>query len=57
VYLDDRVLDLSKEVVITVGGKERYRGRPELQLATLLRSAREREDPEYVFAAEARLGE
>jgi poly(3-hydroxybutyrate) depolymerase len=56
VYLDDRVLDLSREVVITVGGEERYRGRPEVRLATLVRSAEEREDPEYVFAAEARLG-
>jgi hypothetical protein len=50
------VLDLGKEIVITVDGKERYRGIPALRLATLVRSAEEREDPEYVFAAEARMG-
>lgn len=54
VYLDDRVLDLSREIVILVDGKERYRGRPEPRLATLLRSCEEREDPEYGFAFEAR---
>lgn len=56
VYLDDRVLDLSKEVVIALDGKERYRGRPEPRLATLLRSCEEREDPEYAFACEAPVG-
>jgi hypothetical protein len=56
VYLDDRVLDTSKEVVLTVDGKERYRGKPEARLATLLRSCEEREDPEYGFAMEARVG-
>jgi dienelactone hydrolase len=53
VYLDDRVLDLSKEVVIAVDGKERFRGVPKLSLPVLVRSAAEREDPEYAFAAEA----
>ena len=57
VYLDDRVLDLSREVVLTVDGKVRYRGMPELRLGTLLRSCEEREDPEYAFAAEVKVGE
>lgn len=53
VYLDDRLVDMAKEVVVTVDGKERYRGVPVLSLATLVRSAEEREDPEYAFPAEA----
>jgi len=53
VYLDARLVDLSKEVVVTVDGKERFRGVPALSLATLVRAAEEREDPEYAFAAEA----
>lgn len=53
VYLDERLVDLSREVVVTVDGKERFRGVPARSLAVLLRSAEEREDPEYAFAAEA----
>ena len=53
VYLDERLVDMSKEVVVTVDGKERFRGVPRLSLATLVRSAEEREDAEYAFAAEA----
>ena len=56
VYLDERLFDLSREVVLVVEGKERYRGRPEPRLATLLRSCEEREDPGYAFALEARVG-
>jgi pimeloyl-ACP methyl ester carboxylesterase len=57
VYLDDKLLDLSKEVVVTVDGKERWRAKPTRSLATLVRSAQEREDPEYVYAAEASLSQ
>jgi pimeloyl-ACP methyl ester carboxylesterase len=53
VYLDERLVDMTKEVVVSVDGKERFRGRPPLRLATLVESAEEREDPQYVFAAEA----
>lgn len=53
VYLDDRLVDLSKEVVVTVDGKERFRGLPVLSLVTLVRSAEEREDPEYAFPCES----
>jgi dienelactone hydrolase len=53
VYLDERLVDMSKEVVVAVDGKERFRGVPRLSLVTLVRSAEEREDPEYAFAAEA----
>ncbi len=53
VYVDERLVDLSKEVVVTIDGKERSRVKPTLSLATLVRSAEEREDPDYAFAAEA----
>lgn len=56
VYLDERLLDVSREVVVTVDGKVRHRGVPEARLATLLRSCEEREDPGYAFAHEARAG-
>lgn len=55
-YVDERLLDLSKEVLVTVDGKERYRGIPGASLATLVRSAEEREDAEYVFARLAEVG-
>ena len=53
VYLDERLVDLSREVLVTVDGKERFKGVPALSLVTLVRSGEEREDPEYAFAAEA----
>ncbi|MCG3135366.1 MAG: hypothetical protein HMLKMBBP_02992 [Planctomycetes bacterium] len=45
-------LDPTKEVVVTVDGKERARTVPQATLATLLRSAVEREDARYACAAE-----
>ncbi len=56
VYVDDRLVDLTKDVVLTVDGKERFRGRPVLSLATLVDSAAEREDGEYTFAARLKVG-
>jgi len=56
VLLDHEMLDLSQEVVVTLEGQERFRGTPVLRLATLVRSAEEREDPRYAFPAEIRLG-
>lgn len=56
VYLDERLLDPAKDVVLAIDGKERFRGRPEARLATLLRSCEEREDPEYGFAMEVHVG-
>lgn len=49
VYVDDRLVDLDREVVLVVAGEERYRGIPQPSLAELVRTAEEREDPEYVF--------
>ena len=54
-YLDERILDVSREVTVTVDGKVRFRGVPGASLATLVRSAEEREDAEYAFAREARV--
>jgi hypothetical protein len=51
-HLDARLLDPSREVVVTVDGKERWRGIPAPSLAILLRTAEEREDREYAFALE-----
>lgn len=50
--LDERLLDPSREVVVTVDGKERWRGVPPASLGTLLRTAEDREDPEYAVAVE-----
>ena len=52
VLLDDRLADLSKEVVVKVNGKETFRGVPRLSLATMVRSAVERNDADLLFVAE-----
>lgn len=54
--VDERLLDVSREVVVRIDGKERHRAVPALSLATLVRTAAEREDPEYAFAREVRPG-
>ncbi len=54
-HVDGRLVDMAREVVVRVDGVERFRGVPELELATLVRSVEEREDPEYAFAARLRL--
>lgn len=53
-YLDERLVDVGKPVVVTVDGEEKFRGVVPPQLSTLVRSAEEREDPEYVFARRLR---
>jgi len=52
--LDDRLVDLEREVVVRVGGEERWRGVPERTLATLLMTA-DRCDPGLVFEARVRV--
>lgn len=39
VLLDDRLLDLDREVVVRLNGVETYRGRPERELGVILRTA------------------
>jgi len=49
--LDDRLVDLSREVVVREGGEERFRGKVPLTLSTMLLTAVERRDPELIFPA------
>jgi predicted esterase len=50
VYLDDRLLDLSKKVTLEVPGQEPVIvAKPELDLETVLESWRTREDPKLVY--------
>jgi hypothetical protein len=55
-YVDDRMLDMEREIVVVVDGVERCRTLAESSLDTLVQSAEEREDPEYVFLRRLRLG-
>jgi len=48
VLLDERLVDIDKEVVVEVNGSESYRGMPARSLSTMLLTA-ERGDPELVF--------
>jgi pimeloyl-ACP methyl ester carboxylesterase len=50
VLLDPRVLDLGKEVVVVVDGKETYRGKPAMSLATLVLTSAH-PDPKLQFVA------
>ncbi|MCE9636977.1 MAG: hypothetical protein K8T90_14835 [Planctomycetes bacterium] len=54
--LDDRLLDVSKDVVLRIDGRERARVVPAASLATLVTSAAEREDAQYAIAREIRAG-
>ena len=54
--LDDRLADLTKEVVVSVNGKETFRGVPRLSLTTMARTAVERADPGLLFVAEVPVG-
>ena len=49
VLLDDGMLDLAREVVVELEGKEVFRGIPKRTLATLVRTA-VRNDPELMFS-------
>ena len=49
VYLNDRMIDVDKDVILKVDGKEVWRGRPEPDLATLLESLDARLDRTMVF--------
>ncbi|MBT5691526.1 MAG: alpha/beta hydrolase [Opitutae bacterium] len=52
VLLDDRMLDLDKEVTISRDGQILFRGRVERKLETLSRTLNERHDPRLSFSAE-----
>jgi predicted esterase len=50
-YLDDRLVDLEKEVTVKVDGKEVFRQVAKIHLSTMVETAAERADAEYVFGA------
>jgi len=52
VLLDERLVDLAKEVVVREGSEELFRGKVELRLSTMLRTAAERYDTESIYPAE-----
>ncbi len=55
VLLDDRLVDMSKEVVVELGGKEVFRGVPERRLTTILLTGLGN-DPGLVFEARVAVG-
>lgn len=56
IYVDERLVDMEREIVLRVDGVERFRGPATPSLVELVRSAEEREDREYVFPARIRVG-
>ena len=54
VLLDDELVDLDKDLAITVNGEEVFRGRAERRLDSLLLAA-ERGDEDLAFPASVRL--
>jgi predicted esterase len=54
VLLDDALVDLDREVVVTLAGREVFRGVPPRRLETLLKTAA-RNDGALVFSAEVRV--
>jgi len=57
IYLNDRMYDVKKEVVVRVAGKEVWRGRPEPNFATVLESLDARLDRTLVFDRRIRVPE
>ena len=53
--LDDRLVDLTKDVVVREGGEEVFRGKVPLRLTTMLRTAAEKHDTEMIFPGEVAL--
>lgn len=51
VYLSDKLVDLSREVTLTVNGRELYRGVLQPNLADMVNSCAEYYDPERVYPA------
>ena len=56
VYLNEQLVDLTKEVVIKVNGKEAFKGMVKPSMEALIRSTAERGDPRQVFPAQVKLG-
>ncbi len=56
-FLDNRLVDLSKEVIVREGGDEVFRGKVPLTLSTMLLTAGEKYDRQNVFPARIDLKE
>lgn len=55
VYLTDKLCDLSKEVTVTVNGKEVFKGIATPSMEAIIRSTSERGDPKQVFPAQVKI--
>ena len=51
ILVDERLFDLKQEIEVHVNGEERFRGKVQDTLSTLLRTAAERNDVEMLFRA------
>lgn len=49
-FVDSRLLDVTKEIVVRLNGDARFRVTPKNQLSTLLRTIATRNDPDLAFA-------
>ncbi len=49
IYLNDKILDLDKPVVVMLNGKEVYRGKANRTAENIMRSISDRGDPYFVF--------
>ena len=55
IYLNDQLVDLSKEVTIKVNGEAVFKGLVKPSMEALIRSTAERGDPQQVFPAQIKL--
>lgn len=56
VHLNDKMLDLDKEVIIRFNGKVVFRGKVKRSQRTMMRNLVERGDPNYVFPVDVTVG-
>ena len=55
IYLNEDLVDLDKEVTITINGKDGFKGVVKPSMEALIRSTAERGDPKQVFPAQVKL--
>lgn len=55
VLLDERMVDLDKEITIKLNGAEKFKGKVERSLAVMAQTAVERRDAEMIFCARVKL--
>lgn len=57
IHLNDKIMDLSKPVTITICGKEIFNGKVERKAEHIKASIEKRMDPEYIFCSEVKISE